>query len=107
LQGKGSRPTFFIVRQKWVNAVQKVGAILLARNDQIIGVDFLNRSFAIDARFESTLLGEPSDLAQDRGLASYDSDFPSKFVFYSLERVDKFESNHELFRRLLRDYFPL
>jgi len=46
------------------------------------------------------------DLAHERGLASYDSDFPSSFVFHSLERVEEFESNHELFRRLATEYFP-
>jgi len=54
----------------------------------------------------SFILGCYQDLAHERGLASYDSDFPSNFVFHSLERVEEFESNHELFRRLIREYFP-
>jgi hypothetical protein len=45
------------------------------------------------------------DLAHERGLASYSQDFPYEFVFYSLERIDTFESNHELFRILLKEYF--
>jgi hypothetical protein len=44
------------------DAVEKVGVILLTRNNRIIGVDFLNRSFAIDTHFESMLLGEPSKI---------------------------------------------
>jgi hypothetical protein len=32
----------------WVDAVEKVGVILLTRKNRIIGVDFLNRTFAID-----------------------------------------------------------
>jgi hypothetical protein len=40
------------------------------------------------------------DLAHERGLASYDRDFAIDFVFHSLERIDTFESNHELFRIL-------
>ena len=47
------------------------------------------------------------DLAHERGLASYDRDFPSDFVFHSLERIDTFESNHELFGKLLKECFPL
>jgi hypothetical protein len=54
----------------------------------------------------SFILGCYQDLAHERGLASYDRDFPSDFVFHSLERIDTFESNHELFRKLLRQYFP-
>jgi hypothetical protein len=40
------------------DAVEKVGGILLTRNNRIIGVDFLNRTCAFDAHFESILLGE-------------------------------------------------
>ena len=54
----------------------------------------------------SFILGCYQDLAHERGLASYDRLFPVDFVFHSLERVDKFDSNHELFRKLLREYFP-
>ncbi len=32
------------------------------RNNRIIGVDFLNRTCAFDAHFESMLLGEPSKI---------------------------------------------
>jgi putative transposase len=39
---------------------RKNGGILLTRNNRLIGVAFLNRTFAIDAHFESMLLGEPS-----------------------------------------------
>jgi hypothetical protein len=55
----------------------------------------------------SIILGCYQDLAHERGLASYDRDFPSDFVFHSLERIETFESNHELFRILLKEYFPL
>ena len=41
------------------DAVEKVGAILLEWNNRIIGVDFLNRTCAVDAQFESMLLREP------------------------------------------------
>ena len=54
----------------------------------------------------SFILGCDRDLAHERGLASYDYDFPYEFVSASLERMDTFESNHELFRKLLREYFP-
>jgi hypothetical protein len=54
----------------------------------------------------SFILGCYQDLAHERGLASYDSDFPSDFVFHSLERIERLESNHELFRKLLKEYFP-
>jgi len=53
------------------------------------------------------ILGCYRDLAHERGLASYDSDFPYEFVSASLERIDTFESNHELFGKLLKEYFPL
>jgi hypothetical protein len=46
----------------------------------------------------SFILGCYRDLAHELGLASYDSDFPYEFVSASLERIDTFESNHELFR---------
>ena len=55
----------------------------------------------------SFILGCYQDLAHERGLASYDSDFPYEFVSASLERIDTFESNHELFGKLLKEYFPL
>jgi hypothetical protein len=55
----------------------------------------------------SYILGCYRDLAEERGLASYDYDFPSDFVYYSLEAIDTFESNHELFGKLLKEYFPL
>lgn len=45
------------------------------------------------------------DLAHERGVASYDDEFPYEFVYYSLERIDKFESNHELFGILLKEHF--
>jgi hypothetical protein len=38
------------------DAVEKVDRILLTRNNRIIGVDFLNRTFVFDAHFESMLL---------------------------------------------------
>jgi len=47
------------------DAVEKVGGILLTRNNRIIGVDFLTRTFATDAHFESMLLGEPSKILFD------------------------------------------
>jgi hypothetical protein len=37
---------------KWVDAVEKVGGMLLARNSRIMITDFYNRSCAFDARFE-------------------------------------------------------
>jgi hypothetical protein len=43
----------------------------------------------------SFILGCYRDLAHERGLATYDYDFPYEFVSYSLERIDTFESNHE------------
>ena len=55
----------------------------------------------------SFILGCYRDLAHERGLASYDYDFPYEFVSASLERMDTFESNHELFGKLLKEYFPL
>jgi hypothetical protein len=54
----------------------------------------------------SFILGCYQDLDHERGLASCDRDFPSDFVFHSLKRIETFESNHELFRKLLREYFP-
>ena len=44
----------------WVDAVEKVGGTPLARNNRIIGADFLNQSCAFDARLESMLLRDPS-----------------------------------------------
>jgi hypothetical protein len=47
---------------KWqplADAVEKVRGILLTRNNRIIGVDFLNRTCAFDAHFESILLRDP------------------------------------------------
>src|SRR5215471_20259628 len=41
------------------DAVEKVCGILLTCNNRIIGVDFLNRTCAFDAVFESILLREP------------------------------------------------
>jgi hypothetical protein len=38
------------------DAVEKVRGIPLTRNNRIIGVDFLNRTFVFDAHFESMLL---------------------------------------------------
>jgi hypothetical protein len=38
---------------------KKSAASCLTRDNRIIGVDFLNQDFAIDAHFESMLLGEP------------------------------------------------
>jgi hypothetical protein len=55
----------------------------------------------------SYILGCYQDLSRERGLASYDYDFPSEFVYYSLETIETFESNHELFGKLLKEYFPL
>jgi len=55
----------------------------------------------------SFILGCYRDLAHERGFASYDYDFPYEFVSASLERIDTFESNHELFGKLLKEYFPL
>ena len=45
--------------QVWVDAVEKVRGILLTRNNRIVGVDFLNRTCAFDAHFESILLRDP------------------------------------------------
>jgi hypothetical protein len=75
-------------------------------------VDWLrkHRAYCDECPIENTvsfILGCYRDLAHELGLASYDNDFPSNFVYYSLERIDTFESNHELFRKLLREYFPL
>jgi len=55
----------------------------------------------------SFILGCYQDLAHERGLASYDYGFPYEFVSACLERIDTFESNHELFGKLLKEYFPL
>jgi len=41
------------------DAVEKVRDILLTRNNRIMGVDFLNRTCAFDAHFESILLRKP------------------------------------------------
>jgi hypothetical protein len=41
------------------DAVGKVRGILLTRNNQIIGVNFLHRTYALDAYFESILLRDP------------------------------------------------
>ncbi len=49
-------------RQTVADALEQVRGILLTRNNRIIGIDFLNRTFAIDAHFESMLLGEPSKI---------------------------------------------
>src|SRR5262245_12128951 len=35
----------------------------------------------------SIILGCYRDLAHERGLASYDREFPSAFVYYSMERI--------------------
>ena len=42
-----------------VDAVEKVGSILLERNNRVIGVDFLNRTCAFDPHFESMLRRDP------------------------------------------------
>src|SRR5215467_7281591 len=55
----------------------------------------------------SFILGCYRDLSRERGLVSYDYDFPSEFVYHSLETIETFESNHELFGKLLKEYFPL
>jgi hypothetical protein len=44
---------------KVTDAVEKVGGILLMRNNRIIRVDFLNGTWAFDAHLESMLLREP------------------------------------------------
>jgi hypothetical protein len=41
------------------DAVEKVRGIPRTRNNRIIGVDFLNRTCAFDAHFESISLGDP------------------------------------------------
>jgi hypothetical protein len=41
------------------DAVEKVGGMPLARNNRIMGANFLNQSCAFDARLESILLGDP------------------------------------------------
>jgi hypothetical protein len=41
------------------DAVKKVGGMPLARNNRIMGANFLNQSCAFDARLESILLGDP------------------------------------------------
>jgi hypothetical protein len=43
----------------WVDAVEKVTGMPPARNNRIMGTEFLNRSCAFDARLESMLLGDP------------------------------------------------
>ena len=48
--------------QSRADAVEKVRSILLTRNNRIRGVDFLSRTCAFDAHFESMLLGEPSKI---------------------------------------------
>jgi len=53
------------------------------------------------------ILGCYGDLARERGLASYDNDFPSEFASNCLATIDTFDRNHELFRKLLREYFHL
>jgi hypothetical protein len=54
-----------------VDAVEKVGGMPLARNNQIMGANFLNQSCAFDARLESILLGDPFKILfqQHRSLA--------------------------------------
>jgi putative tryptophan/tyrosine transport system substrate-binding protein len=49
------------VRQsrKMTDAVEKARGMSAARNNRIIGADFLNRPFAFDACLESILLGDP------------------------------------------------
>jgi hypothetical protein len=49
---EGSRPLR-------VDAVEKVGPVPAARNNGIVGIGFLNRSWEFDARLESMLLGSP------------------------------------------------
>jgi hypothetical protein len=44
----------------WVDAVEKVRSMPPTRNNRIKETDFLNRSCAFDAGFESMLLGDPS-----------------------------------------------
>jgi hypothetical protein len=41
------------------DAVEKVLGMPPARNNRIMGAEFLNRSCAFDARLESMLLGDP------------------------------------------------
>ena len=45
--------------QPRADAVEKVRRIPLTRNNRIIGVDFLNRTCAFEAHFESILLRDP------------------------------------------------
>jgi hypothetical protein len=44
------------------DAVEKVRGILLTCNNRITGVDFLNRTCAFDAHFESILLRDPPQI---------------------------------------------
>jgi hypothetical protein len=44
---------------EWADAVEKVGRILLERNNRIIGTDFLDRTCAFDPHFGSMLREDP------------------------------------------------
>jgi hypothetical protein len=52
-------PQVPVGRRLRVDAVEKVRGIQLTRNNRIIGLDFLNRTCAFEAHFESILLREP------------------------------------------------
>src|ERR1700680_3324031 len=54
-----SSPTNAVIGPLWVDTVEKVPGMSPARNKRIMGVEFLNRSCAFDARLESMLLGDP------------------------------------------------
>jgi hypothetical protein len=55
----------------------------------------------------SYILGCYRDLSRERGLAAYEYQFVHEFAYYSLEAIEAFESNHWLFGKLLKEYFPL
>jgi len=53
------RPVAWLNSAALARAVEKVRSVLLTRNNRINGVDFLNRTYAFDAHFESMLLRGP------------------------------------------------
>ncbi len=67
--------------QVWVDAVEKVRGILLERNNQIIGVDFLNRTCAFDPHFESILLRDPPKIFFSTALAAFATTLASRPVY--------------------------
>jgi hypothetical protein len=99
----------------WVDTVEKVRASLLTRNNRIVRVDFLNRTCAVDAHFESMLLRDPPKIffRQHRPSSSvtthsadsrsaFDSGRPCQFPIGYANAKDQFEQEWRQFRTSTR-----